>query len=478
MASPFLLLLKKRILTLFPSSIRYIIEHIKRSFYNDHRVRTREANDMSTDPKDSRNLSKLRVNVSEAPSKWARRRDIPIAILAWIAVVVVILWAAGHVAQSILILTIASFLAFALLPAVKLFQRWLPRPLAIVVVYLVFFVGLGLLLYFVITTAVQQVTQLVNFIGTLLTPTGQNQVTPLEKFVESFGVSATQFQQIRQQVLNQLEGFATNLAGSTIPVLQSIVGVLVSIILVAVLSIYLLIDGGRAVGWLHNNLPLERREQGNFILGTLERVVGGYIRGQITLSALIGVLVGVGMALFQVPYAVLLGVMAFILEFIPILGTLFSGVICVLLALTKGWIIAALVLGYFILVHIIEGDVVGPRIVGKAVGLHPVISIIALITGADLFGLWGALFANPIAGVLQALLVEIWIQWRKSHPDQFPGRNIADSVEAAADKVAPIGGVLAATYSENDQGETQHPPGESHSTPKEKASSSLEDHGS
>jgi predicted PurR-regulated permease PerM len=437
---------------------------------------------MSTDFKDSRGLNRLRVNVSpEAASKWTRRRDIPIAILAWFAVVVVILWAAGHVAQSILIFTIASFLAFALVPAVKLFQRWLPRPVAIVIVYLVFFVGLGLLLYFVISTAVQQVAQLVAFIGKLLTPTGPNQVTPLEKFVESFGVSATQFQQIRQQVLNQLEGFATGIAGSTLPVLQSIVGVIVDIILVAVLSIYLLIDGGRAVGWLRNNLPLEQREQGQFVLSTLEHVVGGYIRGQIALCALIGFLVGVGMTIFQVPYAVLLGVMAFILEFIPILGTLFSGLICVLLALTKGWIIAVLVLGYFIIVHIIEGDVVGPRIVGKAVGLHPIISIIALTAGAELFGLVGALFANPIAGVVQALLIEIWMQWRQRHPDQFPGEDVSDSAESTteriAGKVAPIGGMIAAVQDRHTQGEDEHSLEEGQSS-KEKASSSVEDHGS
>src|SRR5689334_14809163 len=244
---------------------------------------------MSTDAKDSRNLSKLRVNVSaEAASKWTRRRDIPIAILAWIGLVVVVLWGAGHVARSLLILTIASFLAFALVPAVKFFQRWIPRPLAVLVVYLVVLVGLGMLLYLVISTAVQQVTQLSNYVGTLLTPTGKGQLTPLENFVKSFGVPTAQILQIRQQIINQLEGFATSLAGSTIPVLQSIFNVLLDIILVAVLSIYLLIDGGRAMRWLRNNLPLQQREQGNFVLGTLERVIGGYIRGQLTLSALVG----------------------------------------------------------------------------------------------------------------------------------------------------------------------------------------------
>src|SRR5437868_8175623 len=197
---------------------------------------------MSTDTKDSHNSSKLRVNVpTEVTSKWARRRDIPIAILAWIALVVVILWAAGHVAQSILILTIAAFLAFALLPAVRFFQRGMPRPMAILIVYLVVLTGISLLLYLIVSTAVQQIIQLSQYVGTLLTPTGKDQLTPLEKFVQSFGVPTAQILQARQQVIAQLGNFATSIAGSTIPVLQSIFGIILDIILVAVLSIYLLI---------------------------------------------------------------------------------------------------------------------------------------------------------------------------------------------------------------------------------------------
>lgn len=125
------------------------------------------------------------------------------------------------------------------------------------------------------------------------------------------------------------------------------------------------------------------------------------------------------MAILHVPYAVLLGVLAFVLEFIPVLGTLTSGAICVLIALTQGWLTALLVLAYFVVVHILEGDIIGPRVVGKAIGLHPVVSLIALIAGAELFGIVGAIFASPIAGVLQALLRAIWIEWREAHPDQF-----------------------------------------------------------
>jgi predicted PurR-regulated permease PerM len=159
------------------------------------------------------------------------------------------------------------------------------------------------------------------------------------------------------------------------------------------------------------------------------------------------VLVGVGMQILGVPYALLLGVLSFILEFIPILGTLASGLICVLLALTKGWVLALIVLIYFIVVHIIEGDIVGPRIVGKSIGLHPIVAMAALIAGGELFGVWGALFASPIAGVLQAFLITVWIEWKERHAREFQTvkrkavGNVADAVvdqplgKEAADKL-------------------------------------------
>jgi predicted PurR-regulated permease PerM len=136
------------------------------------------------------------------------------------------------------------------------------------------------------------------------------------------------------------------------------------------------------------------------------------------------------MFVFHVPYAVLLGVLAFVLEFIAVLGTLISGAICVLIALTQGRVIAVGVLIYFVVMHVLEGDVVGPRLVGKAVGLHPVVSLAALIAGSELFGIWGALFASPVAGVIQALIVAVWTNWRATHPEQFEQgkQQVADNV--------------------------------------------------
>jgi len=338
-----------------------------------------------------------------------------LAILAWTGVALLILWLAGHVIRTLLLLTFAALFAYALAPAVKLLERVMPRFLAILLVYLVVLGALGVLLYLIVSTAIAQVISLSDYVRFLLTPGKGGQLTPLEQTLRSLGLSQSQIASARDQVVASIEGFA----GSVIPLLTGLVGAVLDVVLVAVISIYLLAGGARVSDWLRRNMPQQQQGHIKLLLDTLQRVVGGYIRGQLLLCGLIGLLVGVGMQVIGVPYALLLGVLAFVLEFIPVLGTLVSGAICVLLALTKGWVIALIVLVYFVVVHVIEGDVVGPRIVGKAIGLHPVVSLAALIAGAELFGITGALFASPVAGVLQALLVAIWTEWRETHPKEF-----------------------------------------------------------
>ena len=360
---------------------------------------------------------------------WMRRVGLPLAILAWSAVALLMLWLAGHVIQSLLLLTMAALLAYALAPGVKLLARVMPRFLAILIVYLLVLGALSALLFLIVRTAISQFVSLSDYVRFLLTPGKSGQLTPLEQTLRSFGISPSQIASARDQVVASIEG----LAGSVVPLLTGIFGAVLNVILVAVLSIYLLAGGSRVSDWLRQNMPDQQQGRMKFLLDTLQRVVGGYIRGQLIMCGFIGLLVGVGMQVIGVPFALLLGVLAFVLEFIPVLGTIASGAICVLLALSKGWVIALIVLAYFVVVHVIEGDVVGPRIVGKTIGLHPVVSLTALIAGAELFGIAGALLASPVAGVLQALLISIWTQWRETHPKEFQ-----QAKEAAMEKVEDI----------------------------------------
>jgi predicted PurR-regulated permease PerM len=365
-------------------------------------------------------------------SKWMRRRDIPLAILAWIGVAAVVLWAASHIVRSLLLLAIAALLAYALVPAVKLLERVMPRFLAMLIVYFIVLSALSLLLYSIARTAIHQAVELRGF----LTPSGNGQLAPLMQILQSYGITQDQIIAARQLLVSHLE----SIASGALPVLKGIFEGVLDLVVVAVLSIYLLLDGSRVVRWLRANAPLLQRERIQFFLNTLQRIVGGYIRGQLTLAVLIGFLVGIGMELLGVRYAFLLGVLAFVLAFIPVVGTFISATACVLLALvsnptwTQPLILAIIVLVYFVVVHAIEAHTIGPRIVGHAIGLHPGVSIFALVAGGELFGIWGALFAAPLAGLLQAVLAALWIEWRKNHSDQFP---VEAPVEQATAEMAP-----------------------------------------
>ncbi|HEU5441066.1 MAG TPA: AI-2E family transporter [Ktedonobacterales bacterium] len=356
---------------------------------------------------------------SEAPrdaaQTWARRRDIAIAVLVWLIIASAAVWGAAHFVRVLLILVVAALLAYALMPAVAYLTRWVPRWVAILVVYLAFVSAIGALGYLTVTAVVDQIGALSRHLTALIAPAHQG-TSPLVQKLEQLGIPAAQIDAAGAQLLAQTQVVAAGL----VPLLEGVFNGVLDAVLVTVLSIYLLVDGERLIRWLRTSAPIKHRPRVTFVFITLQSVVGGYIRGQLILCTLIGVLVGVGMELLGVPYAVLLGVMAFLLEFIPIIGVLISGAACVLLALTQGWLTALLVLAYFVFVHIIEGDVVGPRVVGKAVGVHPAVSLVALVAGGELFGIWGALFASPIAGLIQTVATELWRDWRLTHASQFP----------------------------------------------------------
>jgi len=335
------------------------------------------------------------------------------------------------------LLIIAALFAYALAPAVHFLERFMPRFLAILIVYLVFLGLVIIFFYFAVTTTIRQTRDIVGLIKTYLTPGKNGQPSPLEHILASYGIQRGQI----MNALQQIENWAGDFAKNSVSMIRGLLDIILDTIIVAVLSIYLLIDGSRVAQWARRNAPAAARA--NFFLETMQRIVGGYIRGQVTLSALIGLLVWVGMSfLFHLPYSVFLGFLAFIMAFIPVLGTLISGALCVMVGLTHGPLIAVLVLVYFAFIHVIESELVGPRIVGKAIGLHPVISLFALVAGSELFGIWGALFASPIAGLLQALIITFWTEWRQAHPEQFSKQttvlpdNLGETVVAAPEHSA------------------------------------------
>ena len=350
---------------------------------------------------------------------WLRRLIVALTILAWMAIGAVVLTIVGRMIGTVILLIAAGLLAYIIYPLVVLFQRFMPRILAIIVVYLVVLSALSLLIYGMVVSVVQQSSSFVQYFQYLLSPAGQRQLQPYIEALNKLGISQDQLTALGQQIINQLQG----LISQVIPVVSGIINVLISLVVIAILSIYLLVDGGRISNWLRYKTPIDQRENINFLVTTVNQTVGGYFRGLLILATIAGVSTGIVLAILGVPYAALLAAVVFVFLFIPVIGGAISGSLCILLSLPQGWVTALIVTIFVILLQqVLIGQILTPRILGDSVKIHPIVAILALFAGIELLGigLLGGFIAVPLAGILQALLIAFWDRWKEAHPEQFP----------------------------------------------------------
>ena len=346
-------------------------------------------------------------------SRWSAALLLPLTILAWLAVVVVGGWLLGHVAGAVLVLVLGAVIAYALTPVVRLLNRIMPRLVAVLVAYLIGFVVVMALLGLVVVTASAQVHILVVKLPSYFERARQLQPQVLA-FLSPWGVTASDLNSLEAAAVTLLRSAASQLAGGAPGAIVTTASLLLDVILMLILSVYLTASGPALARWLHREVPAgETNRRIGVLVAVVNQVIGGYVRGTLAMAVLVGILVGGGMAALRVHYAVLLGVLAFFMEFVPVLGVLISGALCVVIALFQGWVLALVVLGYFVVVHVIEGDVVGPRLIGRAVGIHPAVALVALVAGTEAFGVWGALFGAPVAGLVQAFVMVGWSEYRR-----------------------------------------------------------------
>jgi predicted PurR-regulated permease PerM len=356
------------------------------------------------------------LNAVSRQASWTNRLVVSLTILIWVILAGIAFWVLGQVARALLLLAIGALLAYALYPLVKLLQRFLPRPIAILVVYLCFFGIVALLLFSIALTIVHQLMSLIDYVEVLINSPGNNQLQPFISFLSQFGISSQQLITAGQQLVGQLQGIVKNI----VPLISNVFSILLNTILIALLSIYFLVSGPRTTQWLRTKTPIKHRDRISALINTTGRVIGGYIRGNVLLAIVISTLTGIGLAIIGIPYAFLLAIVAFVMEFIPVIGIYVTGFAIILLSLTQGWLVIILAIGLMLLLQLLENNLLAPRILGGSIGLNPIVTIFALIAGSDLFGIAGAFFAAPLAGLIQALIQAYWTEWRLNHPDMFP----------------------------------------------------------
>ncbi len=360
-----------------------------------------------------------KASTDAPPSGRARSRRLitALTILAVLAIGSVALYAISLIVTAVILLLLSALLAYLNYPLVLFFQRRLPRPLAIAVAYLLVTSILAVVMFIVTSSLIRQASALAQSIHFLLSPAGERQMQAFFGFLGKLGITTDQIAQFKNQLLAQALGVLSGL----LPFLTGLFGNIIDFIIVITLSVYFVLDGARIIRWLSLKTPAPARGTITFLLRTLDQSLGGYFRGTLLLALIGALCTGVLLALLHVPYAALLAVLFFLLYFVPVIGTYVIAAACILAALPQGWVVVLIVALFMVLLlGIVMGVILAPRIFSSTVGVHPIVAIFALFAGAELFGLLGGFFAIPVAGVLQQIIVALWHRWENEHPKQFP----------------------------------------------------------
>lgn len=187
-----------------------------------------------------------------------------------------------------------------------------------------------------------------------------------------------------------------------------------------VISFYLLLDRERIKRVLAVFVTKHQQTELADFLDDAEHTLGSWLRGQMVISVAVGILVGFSLFAAGVPYASALGLLAAFLEFIPYLGPILAAIPAIAIALNTSFSLAILVVAIFLIIQFLENNVLEPQVMHRQVRLHPVISIIALLAGAELGGFLGAILAIPAASLIRVFARHVWKDLADHHGYQTP----------------------------------------------------------
>src|SRR5450755_680650 len=361
--------------------------------------------------------ARMPTDPAVSPSIWTKRLLIALNIIAWVAIGCFFLFVIWLIGEAFTLVLVAGLLAYIIFPFVSFFQRFIPRVLAVVLVYLVLLIALSVLLYLVGVSFVQQLAALVTYVTHLLSPEGQQRIQPFLDVLQRIGITRAQFTGFGDQFVSQMQ----SVFAGALPFVGGIFSWIILVVTIATLSIYFILDGKRIINWLHVKTPLKYRDPIGFLLRTADRAGGGYFRGLLILAIIAGIGAGVFLQIVGNSFAVLLGVVSFALFFIPIIGGFVAGLLCIIFALPQGWETALIVGIYIIILQVvILGLILEPRIFHSTVGVHPILVLFAIFAGLERFGILGALLAVPVTGLVQEIVIAYWKRYQARHPEQFP----------------------------------------------------------
>lgn len=325
--------------------------------------------------------------------------DISTRSIIKIFATILALWFLFVIRDIIAILFIVFIMVAALDPVIDFLQKkGMPRILSLISIYLILIGVLILIGWAIIPPVGDQIQLLSKNIPSYL----ENLLPFIKEFATTENVAAN-LQKYLQSFSSQLANLGVGFLGVTKGVLSG----LTAIILILILTFYILLENRTVKDYLKSILPPEQKD---YIISVLKKIgtkMGQWLRGQILLMIIVGVLDAVGLLILGIPYWLALAMIAAVLEIIPTIGPILATIIGVILVLAISPWKALAVLILFFAVQQLENNIIVPKLMGKVLGLSPIVVILAILVGAKLMGILGAFLAVPLVAIGGLL----WQEW-------------------------------------------------------------------
>jgi predicted PurR-regulated permease PerM len=322
------------------------------------------------------------------------RLDIPFITIIKVVAALLGIYLIFLIRDVIALLFITVIFVAALSPIIDYLKKYMHRTLAVTIVFLGILAIVAGILYAIIPPLVDQSKQLAENLPGWIT-----KLTPYYQAAHDYLPSL-------QSSLDKISSSLATASGNIFSATASIFGGVVSLITVIVLSFYFLLDEQAFKSSIFAVLPPQKREDVAEIAKKISLKVGDWLRGQLSLGLIVGAMDLIGLLIIGVPYALTLALISAVFELIPVVGPILSGAIAAAVALTISPVKALFVVILYVVVQQLENHILVPQIMKKAVGLSPVIVILAIFTGAKLLGITGALLAIPIAASISVIALD------------------------------------------------------------------------
>ncbi len=321
-----------------------------------------------------------------------------------ILLVLAVAWAVYLLKDLVLVLLTAVVIASAVNPAANWFGRHrVPRVLAVLIVYvLAFSIILGTFFFFLpplfedFSGIAFKIPSQINS----LVSTNPSWNTVINLF-GNFSTKMSAQDVVSQGVMN------SPLPSNVFELTRAIFSGLLSFVLIVVISFYLAVQKNGVENFLRVVIPNRREEYIIDLWRRTEIKIGRWMQGQLILAAVIGPLVFLGLTLFQIKYALTLAIVASVFEIIPIFGPILSSVPAVLLGFGDSVTLGLIMVGFYLIVHQFENHLLYPLVVKKIIGVNPLIVILSLLVGYELFGFLGIILSVPMATLLMEFVGDI-----------------------------------------------------------------------